>query len=602
MMARSRNRRGKPAAEVDFADRQQAEQWFRGQPREVSVTLPARAALRVLPLLTRARDRPEFAARIVLPAFRACLLAWSAAEYPGHRNRLRSAARHAAAAAYAAADAAYAAADAAYAAAYAAADAADAAADAAYAAAYAADAAAYAAYAAAVHADAQAIETGQTPVALTVAPLWAGVDAQPEPIAVAWTELQMGMLAWGDDWPVWVRWYYDRRDGKPSLGEAFDLAVATLPDELWEQGPAAVNARIKELIAEHTPPAPIPAQGPGPHFALNRDPKVALAPPEEFDPDGNNLRRIREQLPLVRQAAGDLAGHLNPNTQPEISRNLNDYRAAIAGKPDTIAWGTVFGLGVRLENAASAARRDIADRLQEPLEDAAQEALDSVLTLHGPLVLATREGRELAEEADRFRLSRDEREALQRDAERVSQNLRNAPEIAEPDVIRVAEQAAETTGEGPHPERGAAYWLATAKNLTTILVPAAGLGALAWTIGGVGENATLLTGALLFHENQRLRDAARALGVEYHRLADAALDTGQNQAALARAQAIERLRRLTPFRDFVTANEEPLRRIAGYSTSLRWMLWYIDFIVRTNAAPTVTALQYDRVERKPDDL
>jgi hypothetical protein len=43
-----------------------------------------------------------------------------------------------------------------------------------------------------------------------------------------------------------------------------------------------------------------------------------------------------------------------------------------------------------------------------------------------------------------------------------------------------------------------------------------------------------------------------------------------------------RLRLLTPFRDFVIANEAPLRRIAAYSPSLRWMLWYIDFVLRTN--------------------
>jgi hypothetical protein len=57
------------------------------------------------------------------------------------------------------------------------------------------------------------------------------------------------------------------------------------------------------------------------------------------------------------------------------------------------------------------------------------------------------------------------------------------------------------------------------------------------------------------------------------------VDTVKEQAELLRAQGIARLRLLTPFRDFVTANEEPLRRIAAYSTQLRWMLWYIDFIV-----------------------
>ncbi len=432
--------------------------------------------------------------------------------------------------------------------------------------------------------DAVFTQGGDAPVArairLASSPLWPG--RVPSTIDGTWRLLKRLLLLADEDWEVWVRWYEDCLAGRPSLGEAFDIAVATLPDELWEQGAAAVNARIKELIAEHTVIEPIPAQGAGPHFALSPELKIALAPPGEIDALGNNMARIGNLLPVVRQAAGDLAGHLNPNTQPEISRILGDYRAAIAGEPERIAWGTVFGLGVRLENAATAAHREIDDRLRDPLEDAAQEALDSLLTLHGPLILATAEGRELSDEADRFRLSRDERDTLQKDAERLSEHLRNAPNIVEPAVIEVTGQAAEAIGDGPHPERGAAYWLATAKNVATILVPAGGLGALAHSMGGVGEDAVLLTGALLFHENERLREAARVIGADYYRVLDAALDTAKDQADLAKAQAVARLRLLTPFRDFVIANEEPLRRVAGYSTNLRWMLWYIDFIVRTS--------------------
>ena len=185
-----------------------------------------------------------------------------------------------------------------------------------------------------------------------------------------------------NNWEPWVQWYERVRDGWPSFGEAFDLAVASLTDEQWneEPAPAAVNRRIAALLAEHpTRPEPIPPQGPGPHFTLGPDLRIALAPPAEIDADGNNLARIHNLLPVVRQAAADLAGHLNPNTQPEISRTLGAYRAAIAGEPETIAWGIVFGLGLRLDNAAAAARREIQDRLQPPLEDAAQEALDTVL-------------------------------------------------------------------------------------------------------------------------------------------------------------------------------------------------------------------------------
>ena len=440
-----------------------------------------------------------------------------------------------------------------------------------------------AAVAAAVRGDAEVIETGTSVTGLTGSKLWIGQP--PESIAVAWEQTQIYLLALKEDWDVWVRWYGDRLAARPSLGEAFDIAVATLPDELWEQGPAAVNARIKELIAEHTPPEPIPAQGPGPHFALNPDLKIALAPLTEIDAAGNNLGRIRQLLPQVRQAAGDLAGHVSPNSQPEINRNLAQYREAIAGEPETIAWGTVFGLGVRLENAATAARREIANRLQEPLEDAAQEALDSVLTLHGPMILATAEGRELSEQADQFRLTREEQAALRTAALRVAEALKNS-NIAEPAVANLAQEAVETIGEGTHPERGAAFGLATIKNIGTLLLPAGVLGtvhgAVAYVVGGEAGIAIGAAAAAFFGfsaaEMTRIRSAARSLGADFLHV----IDVFKDQADLTRAQAVARLRLLMPFRDFVTENEKPLREIAEKSTQMRWALRYIDFITSTN--------------------
>jgi hypothetical protein len=178
-----------------------------------------------------------------------------------------------------------------------------------------------------------------------------------------WATVKAVRLSEDQGWEVWTDWYEGRLLGRPPLGREFDSAVATLPDQLWKQGPKAVNAAIRRLIEAHTPPEPIPAQGAGPHFALSPAHKIGLATPSEIDAAGNNLGRLRQQLPLVREAAGDLAGHLNPNAFPELARNLTAYRATIEGEPETIAWGVVFGRGVRLDNAAAAARRQIEDRL-----------------------------------------------------------------------------------------------------------------------------------------------------------------------------------------------------------------------------------------------
>ena len=60
----------------------------------------------------------------------------------------------------------------------------------------------------------------------------------PERIAEAWDRLRTWMLEdEADSWDPWVEWYERVRDGRPSFGEAFDLAVASLTAQQWNEEP-----------------------------------------------------------------------------------------------------------------------------------------------------------------------------------------------------------------------------------------------------------------------------------------------------------------------------------------------------------------------------
>ncbi len=290
------------ASLADFKNNDALRAWLRTQPREVSVALAARAALRVLPILLTA-ERKGYMRDVVLPVFRAAAVAWAAGKYPAHETELAAAAAAyaayaaaapAAADAYAAAcaaDAAYAAfaADAAYAAdaaAYAAAVAAFAA-DAAYAAAAAAlavrgdaahivDATAFgfghlvsAARAAAavsaaaagraagsffwsaLSADATRLEDGATASVIAGSPLWP--QGQPVRLRSLWKVLEAGLVAEKQDWQVWTVWYDDRLAGR-DREEKRELAYLRIADELWKQGPAIVNAEIARRVETVAPP------------------------------------------------------------------------------------------------------------------------------------------------------------------------------------------------------------------------------------------------------------------------------------------------------------------------------------------------------------
>src|SRR4051794_1793236 len=99
------------------------------------------------------------------------------------------------------------------------------------------------------------------------------------------------------------------------------------------------------------------------------------------------------------------------------------------------------------------------------LEDTAQAALESLLMLHGPLMLATSDGRTLADDADRMRLTRNEQSRLRNDAKLLADRLGEAPEIIEPDAAELMSDAANVIGAGAKPERGTAWGVATIRNV-----------------------------------------------------------------------------------------------------------------------------------------
>lgn len=344
------------------------------------------------------------------------------------------------------------------------------------------------------------------------------------------------------------------------------------PDTGWDQ--AVWSGAAGDILG--SPPEPIPPQGAGPHFTINAAGQIVLAPPPELDTAGNDIARIRQFLPLVRRTADDLAEVLNTNQFPLLCRNLAEYRAAIAADEAKIAWGIVFGLGVRLANAADAAQRQIEDRLLSTLEDPAQEALQSLRILHGSLIMATAEGRELEEQADRLQMTREQQSALRADTVAIAAELRGAAEVIEPQADQVVTEAAEVIGEGVRSERGTIYGLATFTHVTIVLISAATLTALVpigvalgGTVGGMAGGSAAWMGFKGLEKSNSYKVVTAALGAWFNRLHE-----------LQEGAARQRLAQLAPFRQFVISNQQPLRRIATNTRRMRWMLSYIDFIVQ----------------------
>ena len=268
-------RRGETNPQTDAP--QPLDVWLEGLRPEAVAVIAARTALRVAPLLSRDTRPPPSAegvsALLALrhAVFRASALARVAAKYPAAANGLNAtaliaaaraaAARSAVAAqgfahwgAFIAAPALAAAADAAEAAATPALARAPASADAAgpfaiplaapgrpsFLAAY---VTADGAVRTAVRFDAAAEPRLGVP-GLADSPLWPQGPA--DWTEAAWRGLKLAFPP-DEGWDVWIDWYEDRMRGG-SRGEAHELVFVSAPLDVWDEGPAAANAWIKEHL------------------------------------------------------------------------------------------------------------------------------------------------------------------------------------------------------------------------------------------------------------------------------------------------------------------------------------------------------------------
>ena len=240
----------------ELTSKEHVARWLAGKPRDVAAVFASRAALRVIPALAPALvphggQLKGTELRAVLGAFRCATAAWAVAAYPGHRDNLAPAADSASAAIVSPT-----ASDVERSGEYAAAAAANAATFTEFAVAsvnYAVEAGAiigrqpFESLLQAYGADAQMLDHQVSPSVLATSQLWPG--QMPDWAFEAWAELERALLDADEDWEVWTDWYEARLKGGPA-DQVLEVARATIPNDMWEQGPKAVNAEIRRMFEE----------------------------------------------------------------------------------------------------------------------------------------------------------------------------------------------------------------------------------------------------------------------------------------------------------------------------------------------------------------
>jgi len=576
-----------------ISSRKELQNWLESLPPEqgrwVAVAIEARAALRVLPQVSRERSAKDAArfATLISAMFQATALARVVAKYPTRANELANYAAAADVVAAAATDAA----------------AASVAAANAYADAYVAYSAANAAIAAfnatdddprflsyivffpdllwsSISRDANFIASGGTARELVRRPLWDGIY-EPDWSTQRWKQLQ-DALPREDDWQVWIDWYNRRLNGVSDLVEV-ELLFVTVPDKEREAGPAAANKWIKERLEElrkkDSPPPEIPRQGPGPHVEIDAETgAVVPAKPELLDAEGNNIARLNAHHPRIVRHAGELIANLGQNEQPELFAAAKSYFNNVNRDLNQIDFERLWGEGVYLEEAEAAAARRIKDAMREPLNDAALAALNALLQIHGPFILATKAGLENLAFANAYEMRPDEAKEQRAAAIELAQEFKANPDVVAPETAADFAHFAEQPESTAHPERSAAFTTGMALNVAIVLTAGATIGVIIVEIGFATGNPIAGLAALPLVEG--LKKSKPFLEVS------GLVTDGLNKLSEEDARAIwERLRSKIPFdryRQFVLDNEALFRRLAGAGKQSRWLHKHLDWLKKMN--------------------
>jgi len=425
---------------VEFKNDSELRKWFEGQPREFSVVMASRAALRVVPRVSDLFDVEGLEvtlSSVLLATFRALASSSAASKYPTAGKELSAvnAAANTARTSYTAINTANTAR-----AAYSAVEAVEAAAFTAYAAGAveAVEAAVRTAYAAGATfaasslesylvpgsalfvvfaADANLLEAGMAPERLARSPLWP--NEKTGGLNVQWQDLKKNLLALNQDWQVWTGWYEDILAGRnraslpDDLAKDLDLKIAKQDNDWWQRGAAAVNKDIADWTEEAhhlavlqragTPKGAFVFERRGGQFRIAGEEKsdLAVAQKKEVRQD---LEEISYKADLLVKTAKGLGNQYGwEDFEPAAQR----FAQSVSGNPEEVAanitrvWARLVSLGSFLEyneRLSDRGRKSNATTLDEDV----RRALADLVRTAAPLVREFPSARQKDDESGAF--------------------------------------------------------------------------------------------------------------------------------------------------------------------------------------------------------
>jgi hypothetical protein len=316
------------------------------------------------------------------------------------------------------------------------------------------------------------------------------------------------------------------------------------------------------------PPPELPSQGIGPIYLPSQNGVIDATGPQTLYRNSNNIPRLRVLHGPLRDMAHDLQERMTTslNSYPALFTAIVGYAAALAKQTDEVDFTAIYAFGLRLDAAVARTRQSIENGNLPPLDEDQSEMLRSMRMMHGPFVLASKEGRDLVADAERYNLTGPERVAFQKEVFALGEAIEKNPDVATLEVANDIAENAQAITDGPQEAR--------ASNLTlhqvAIFAVSAGEVSIATLLGmHIGSDGLVVLGGVWAYLGSRPEGRQ-------------ALRTARDIHATLHRNTVDYLNYAVP--KFLLKTEGIWRRLAALSPRLSFVEGLIDWISKQRGA------------------
>ena len=230
------------------------------------------------------------------------------------------------------------------------------------------------------------------------------------------------------------------------LDAAIASAEETYPGNLVEA--ESLPHPSPEIVPPH-----IPRQQPGLSFGLN--PQLGLVTVQPSGrASGEDLGEIGDLHKVLVEATDDLILLTNgSNAYGQVDRIAKRYRRSLQNDEGDIEIGSLYAYGIRLENSARGLRKQIDTGDFPSLSHDLAEAIESVIAIHGPLILSTALGRELLNKNRAYAATEIDDEKYRETAISLWRDAKSSQRIVFPDDMEQVIQIIADMNESDHRSR-----------------------------------------------------------------------------------------------------------------------------------------------------